>query len=178
MMSQYGNDEAFFDELLVSSDEEGNLIEESKTVQSKVYEKVFLDLQQDEVEMIQPEFQALYTQLIDKFQREGEVKPEKMIQQEDPDIGKILTDMLFADEEYQLHDWEKKNIFVKDRKSAVGQLVTETILTFRRYLVDQKIQNLITTAKEEETEQLDFLEEVMQYQNLKKLLSKKLNRVI
>ena len=178
ILIQYGNDEAFFDELLVSSDEEGNLIEESKTVQSKVYEKVFLDLQQDEVEMIQPEFQALYTQLIDKFQREGKVKPEKMIQQEDPDIGKILTDMLLADEEYQLHDWEKKNIFVKDRKSAVGQLVTETILTFRRYLVDQKIQNLITTAKEEETEQLDFLEEVMQYQNLKKLLSKKLNRVI
>ena len=178
ILIQYGNDEAFFDELLVSSDEEGNLIEESKTVQSKVYEKVFLDLQQDEVEMIQPEFQALYTQLIDKFQREGKVKPEKMIQQEDPDIGKILTDMLLADEEYQLHDWEKKNIFVKDRKSAVGQLVTETILTFRRYLVDQKIQNLITTAKEKETEQLDFLEEVMQYQNLKKLLSKKLNRVI
>jgi DNA primase len=178
ILVQYGNDEAFFDELLVSSDEEGNLIEESKTVQSKVYEKVFLDLQQDEVEMIQPEFQALYTQLIDKFQREGEVKPEKMIQQEDPDIGKILTDMLLADEEYQLHDWEKKNIFVKDRKSAVGQLVTETILTFRRYLVDQKIQNLMTTAKEEQTEQLEFLEEVMQYQNLKKLLSKKLNRVI
>jgi len=178
ILIQYGNDEAFFDELLVSSDEEGNLIEESKTVQSKVYEKVFLDLQQDEVEMIQPEFQALYTQLIDKFQREGEVKPEKMIQQEDPDIGKILTDMLLADEEYQLHDWEKKNIFVKDRKSAVGQLVTETILTFRRYLVDQKIQNLMTTAKEEEAEQFEFLEEVMQYQNLKKLLSKKLNRVI
>jgi DNA primase len=178
ILVQYGNDEAFFDELLVSSDEEGNLIEESKTVQSKVYEKVFLDLQQDEVEMIQPEFQALYTQLIDKFQREGEVKPEKMIQQEDPDIGKILTDMLLADEEYQLHDWEKKNIFVKDRKSAVGQLVTETILTFRRYLVDQKIQNLMSTTKEEQTEQLEFLEEVMQYQNLKKLLSKKLNRVI
>lgn len=178
ILIQYGNDEAFFEELLVSSDEEGNLIEESKTVQSKVYEKVFLDLQQDEVEMIQPEFQTLYTQLMDTFQRNGEVKPEKMIQQEDPNVGKILTDMLLADEAYQLHDWEKKNIFVKDRKSAVGQLVTETILTFRRYLVDQKIQNLMTTAKEEKTEQLEFLEEVMQYQNLKKLLSKKLNRVI
>ncbi len=178
ILIQYGNDEAFFDELLVFSDEEGNLIEESKTIQSKVYEKVFLDLQQDEVEMIQPEFQTLYTQLIEKFQREGEVKPEKMIQQEDPNIGKILTDMLLADEEYQLHDWEKKNIFVKDRKSVVGQLVTETILTFRRYLVDQKIQNLMTIAKEEESEKIEFLEEVMQYQNLKKLLSKKLNRVI
>ena len=180
ILLQYGNDDAFFDELLVSSDEEGNLIEESKIVQSKVYEKVFLDLQQDEVEMIQPEFQSLYTQLIEKFQIEGVVKPEKIIQQEDPSLGKILTDILMADDEYQLHNWEKKNIFVKDRKSVVGQLVSETILTFRRYLVDQKIQNLILSAKQvkQSTENSEFLEEVMQYQGLKKLLSRKLNRVI
>ena len=180
ILLQYGNDEAFFDELLVSSDEEGNLVEESKTVQSKVYEKVFLDLQQDEVEMIQPEFQSLYSQLISKFQREGKVQPKKMIQQEDPKLGSILTDILFADEQHQLHDWEKKNIFVKDRKSVVGQLVSETILTFRRYLVDQKIKNLMTAAQESEasTESGVFLEEVMQYQSLKKLLSRKLNRVL
>ena len=180
ILLQYGNDEAFFDELLVSSDEEGNLVEESKTVQSKVYEKVFLDLQQDEVEMIQPEFQSLYSQLISKFQREGKVQPKKMIQQEDPKLGSILTDILLADEQHQLHDWEKKNIFVKDRKSVVGQLVSETILTFRRYLVDQKIKNLMTAAQESEasTESGVFLEEVMQYQSLKKLLSRKLNRVL
>ena len=75
ILIQYGNDDASFDELLVSSDKDGNLIEESKTVHSKVYEKVFLDLQQDEVEMIQPEFQSLYNQLIEKFQVEGTVQP-------------------------------------------------------------------------------------------------------
>ena len=180
ILLQYGNYEASFDELLVSSDEEGNLVEESKIVHSKVYEKVFLDLQQDEVEMIQPEFQSLYLQLIEKFQVEGEVRPEKIIQQEDPDLGKILTDILLADEEYQLHNWGKKNIFVKDRKSVVGQLVSETILTFRRYLVDQKIQNLMVAAGEvkADNEDAEFLEEVMRYQGLKKLLSIKLNRVI
>lgn len=180
ILLQYGNYEASFDEILVSSDEEGNLVEESKIVHSKVYEKVFLDLQQDEVEMIQPEFQSLYLQLIEKFQVEGEVRPEKIIQQEDPDLGKILTDILLADEEYQLHNWGKKNIFVKDRKSVVGQLVSETILTFRRYLVDQKIQNLIVAAGEvkADNEDAEFLEEVMRYQGLKKLLSIKLNRVI
>jgi DNA primase len=58
--------------------------------------------------------------------------------------------------------------------------VTETILTFRRYLVDQKIQNLMKVAKQvnPKNEAPDFLEEVMQYQGLKKLLSRKLNRVI
>ncbi|MGA1546690.1 MAG: DNA primase, partial [Flavobacteriaceae bacterium] len=179
ILLHYGGDEAFFDEVFISSDEEGNLIEESKTVQSKVYEKVFLDLQQDEVEMIQQEYQTLYSQLIQSFQSEGKVHPQKMIQQEDPRLGKILTDILLADEEHQLHDWEKKNIFVKDRKSVVGQLVSETILTFRRYLVDQKITELMeNTSKDSKINEGSVLEEVMQYQNLKKLLSRRLNRVL
>jgi DNA primase len=180
ILLHYGNEEAFFDEVLVSSDAEGNLVEESKIVQSKVHEKVFLDLQQDEVEMIQPEFQKLYNQLIHIFQSEGKVLPEKMIQQEDTALGQLLTDILLEDEEHQLHDWEKKNIFVKERKSLVGQLVSETILTFRRHLVDQKIQNLVTVAQKKELPdgETELLEEVMQYQNLKKLLSKKLNRVL
>ena len=180
ILLQYGSQEASFDELFISADEVGNLKEESKIIQSKVHEKIFLDLQQDEVELIQPEFQILYKQLIEHFQLEGDVKPEKIIQQEDPHLGQILTDILFANEAHQLHDWEKKNIFVKDRKSAVGQLVSETILTFRRYLIDQKIQSLLDTARQPNATEEDkmFLEDVMQYQNLKKLLSKKLNRVL
>ena len=180
ILLQYGNQEADFDDLYVSYDEEGNITEEPKIVHSKVHEKIFLDLQQDEVELIQPEFQTLYKQLIEHFQLERDVNPEKIIQQENPDLGKILSDILFEDEFHQLHDWEKKNIFVKDRKSAVGQLVSETILTFRRHLIDQKIQSLMDDAKKEDAteEDLSFLEEVIQYQNLKKVLSRKLNRVL
>ena len=180
ILLQYGSHEASFNELYITSDEEGNLIEESKTIQSKVYEKIFLDLQQDEVELIQPEFQLLYNQLIELFQTKGEIEIDKIIQQTDPNLGQILTDILIADEVHQLHDWEKKNIFVKDRKSAVGQLVSETILTFRRYLIDQKIKSLVESAQKPNatSEEVAFLEDVIQYQNLKKLLSKKLNRVL
>ena len=180
ILLKYGNQEADFDDLNVSYDEEGNITEEPKIVHSKVHEKIFLDLQQDEVELIQPEFQILYKQLIEHFQSERDVKPEKIIQQENSELGKILSDILFEDEVHQLHDWEKKNIFVKDRKSAVGQLVSETILTFRRHLIDQKIQSLMDVAKKEDAneEDVSFLEEVIQYQNLKKVLSRKLNRVL
>ena len=102
------------------------------------------------------------------------------MQQENPTLGKIISDILLADEVHQLHDWEKKNIFVKQRQSVVGQLVSETILTFRRYLIDQKIQSLLVEVKEKKSTELEteFLEEVMQYQSLKKLLSQKLNRVL
>ena len=177
----YGNDEAFFDETLIFSDAKGNLKEQSKTVQTRVFEKIFLDLQQDEIEMIQPEFQLLYNQLIDLFQREGKIEADKIvIQEQNPKIGKLLTDILLDFEKHQLHDWNKKNIFVKDRKSVVGQLVSETILTFRKYLVDQKIQKILEVAqkKQKDYNSVVFLEEIIQYQNLKKVLSKKLNRVL
>jgi DNA primase len=74
----------------------------------------------------------------------------------------------------------KEKHFCQRPKSLVGQLVSETILTFRRHLVDQKIQNLVTVAQKKELPdgETELLEEVMQYQNLKKLLSKKLNRVL
>ena len=58
--------------------------------------------------------------------------------------------------------------------------MSETILTFRRYLVDQKIQNIVKMAENQggNYNEVEFLEEVIQYQNLKKLLSRKLNRVL
>ena len=180
ILIHYGGHEAYFDEVLIFNDSEGNLVEESKIVKSKVYEKVFLDLQQDEIEMIKPEYQTLYTQIIESYQREGKIRTEKIIQQKDNNTVNILTDIMLSDEEHRLHAWEKKNIFVKDRKSVVGQLVNETILTFRRHLVDQKIQNIVKTAETQEDnyDHLVFLEEVIQYQSLKKLLSRKLNRVL
>ncbi|MGB1455342.1 MAG: DNA primase, partial [Flavobacteriaceae bacterium] len=95
-------------------------------------------------------------------------------------LGQIITDIVLSDEAHQLHDWEKKNIFVKQRESVVGQLVSETILTFRRHLIDEKIHSLLQEAKEKKTAEgnAEFLDDVMQYQGLKKLLSKKLNRVL
>ena len=81
---------------------------------------------------------------------------------------------------YELHNWDRRNVFVKDKRSLVGQLVSETILSLRKNLIDQKIKNLVENFKGENglSKNADFLSDVINYQNLKKLLSKKLNRVI
>ncbi|MDA7711202.1 DNA primase [Flavobacteriaceae bacterium] len=180
ILVQYGDVEASFDELFLITDEEGNLVEESKVVNSKVFEKIFLDLQQDEIELVQPIFQKVYQFLITTYQMEGQLKPEKLMQQDDPEMGQLLADLLVAEEVHQLHDWEKKNIFVKDRKIGVGQLVSETILTLRRNLIDQKIKQLMQEVqdKTDADSKHEFLEDVMQYQQLKKVLSAKLDRVL
>jgi DNA primase len=180
ILLHYGGQEVSFDELLLSSDEKGSIIEEPKVIKSKVYEKIFLDLQEDEVELVEPNFLKLYKILINSYQRDGELKLEKVTHQINPELGQVLADLILEDEVYQLHDWKKKNIYVKDKKKNIGQLVSETILSLRRLLIDQKIKALIDIAKLEEnkSENPDFLSDIIQYQNLKKLLSKKLNRVI
>lgn len=82
------------------------------------------------------------------------------------------------EDQYQLHDWEKKNIFVKSRDSQVPQLVNETILTLRKLLIDKKIEELQSQVHDKELHHAEILEEVMSYYQLKQVVSKKLNRVI
>ena len=180
ILLHYGGEEAFFDEIFLLHGENGKIIEESKIVKSKVYEKIFLDLQQDEVELINPLYQELYNTLIEFYQTEGKVIIDQLIKNLKPNLSKIVSDLLLSDEVYELHNWDRRNVFVKDKRSLVGQLVTETILSLRKNLIDQKIKTLVKNSKEENglMKNTDFLTEVINYQNLKKLLSKKLNRVI
>ena len=180
ILLHYGGEEAFFDEIFLLHGENGQIIEESKIVKSKVYEKIFLDLQQDEVELINPLYQELYNTLIEFYQTQGKVIIDQLIKNLKPNLSKIVSDLLLSDEVYELHNWDRRNVFVKDKRSLVGQLVTETILSLRKNLIDQKIKTLVKNSKEENglMKNTDFLTEVINYQNLKKLLSKKLNRVI
>ena len=69
-----------------------------------------------------------------------------------------------------------KNIYVKKIGSELSQLVNETILNMRRYLIDKKINELQEFQKD--GNKSDVLEEVMSYYKLKKMLSAKLNRVV
>ena len=69
----------------------------------------------------------------------------------------------------------EKNIYVKKIGSELSQLVNETILNMRRYLIDKKISELKDNSNDDKDK---VLEEVMSYYSLKKLLSAKLNRVV
>ena len=180
ILLHYGAEEALFDEIFLLQGNNGQVIEESKIIKSKVYEKVFLDLQQDEIELINPLYKELYNILIEFYQTEGKVIIDKLIRNLKPELSQIVSDLLLSDEIYELHNWDRRNVFVKDKKSMVGQLVSETILSLRKNLIDQKIKSLVNNSKEEKgiLKNPDFLSDVINYQNLKKLLSKKLNRVI
>ncbi len=174
----YGNQKLDFEEPISTTNEQGELIEETQKISAKVYEKIFLDLQQDEIELSHETFKKIFYKLIEFYQSDqGDLNLEKIMQTDDLIQNEIITDLVMKEEQYQLHDWEKRNVFVKVKGSEVVRLVSETILSMRRYLIDQKIIELQLETKEQDDNQ-ETLREIQMYQGLRNIISNKLHRVI
>ena len=174
----YGNQELNFEEPISITNEDGELIEETQKISAKVYEKIFLDLQEDEIELSHETFKKIFYKLIEFYQSyQGDLNLEKILQTDDLIQNEIITDLVMKEEQHQLHDWEKRNVFVKARGSEVERLVSETILSMRRYLIDQKITELQKGTKDKQSNQ-DLLKEIQMYQSLKNIISNRLHRVI
>lgn len=173
----YGGKQENFEELILKNDEDGNVILEPTIVNSLVYEKIFLDLQQDEIEFTNESFKIIYEKIISDFQKNQKLILEVFLNSLDQDLANHVTGILMNEDQYELHDWLSKDIFVKHKDTVISQLVSETILTLRTFLINKKVEEL----KEETKNNLEndkILEEIGEYHKLKKLLSKKLNRVL
>lgn len=179
LLMLYGEREETFQETIMTfSEEENEIVQEEKTVVAKVYEKIFLDLQQDEIELANPDFKRLFAELMSHFQSQGKISVEALIPSLSPELSSLVSTILMEDEKYVLHQWDKKNIFVKEREQLVAQMITETILSLRKHLVGLKIAALQSQMEEANTSHTELLEDVMSYHQLRRLVSAKLNRVL
>ena len=156
--------------------ENGELIESFENIKSKVFEKIFLDLQQDEVELADPTFRKLFNKLISTYQLKSDSAINNLVFSESENLSHVVADLIMETEKYFLHSWDSKNIFVKNKTQDLGQLVSETILTLRKNLINDKINILKGELKNKNNKNL--LEDIINYNQLKKTVSKKLNRVL
>ena len=116
--------------------------------------------------------------MIEQFQDSGSLHPQYFFDGSESEQDGLLSEMMMENEKYQLHNWEKKNIFVQSPKEKIVQSVTQTILTLRRYLIGQKITALTHDLETTSEETADVLEEISMYNELRQLVSQKLSRVI
>jgi len=175
----YGTVEEEFEDMVLKENDKGELVLEPEIQKAKVFEKIFLDLQEDEVAFTNESFQEIYTRVIDGLNQEGGLSLEIFINQLDSELSAEVTTILMEEEQYSLHDWERMDIFVKAKDSTIGRLVNETILALRRFLITQKIEELSQKIKDSpEVDSKEMIEDVMDYLTLKKVLSNKLNRVM
>ncbi len=175
----YGNHEVVFDEISMIKGNDGELTYVPTTQESKVFEKIYLDLQADEIEFANEDFKKIYSLLIDDFQKNKSFDLKTFINNLSPNLSTKVTSIVMNNDLYHLHNWQSKNVFVKDKKKKITQLVTESILTLRTLLINKKVSELSKKTKESNSERgEELLEEIVNYYQLKSLLSKKLNRVI
>lgn len=175
----YGSKEVEFEDLILETNEAGEIAFKPEIVTSKVFEKIYLDLQDDEIEFANEAFKALYFDIITKLNQEQQFQLDTFINELQPEKASAVTDILMDEERYTLHDWERNEIFVKAKEVSVSQVVSETILNLRRQLVSQKIGELSEAMKTlDSSEKENSLQNIVDYITLKKVLSEKLRRVL
>ena len=174
----YGHQKEKFEEIILKKDDNSQIVMEPITVESLVYEKIFLDLQQDEVKFTNESFKVLYKIIINELQKNGKLVLDVFLNSLDPELSNHVTSILMNEDRYQLHDWFSKDIVVKDKKKVISQLVSETILSLRTYLINEKVKELQEETQNNLEDNSEVLEEITDYYKLKSLLSKRLNRVL
>jgi DNA primase len=174
----YGSRKEDFEDLILKENEDGELILEPVIHQAKVFEKIYLDLQEDEMQFGNENFKTIYYLIIDYLNQNEIFSVENFMHEIDPNLAPFVSDILMNDERYRLHNWEKNNIFPKRKDISVAQLVSETILNLRCFLIDQKVNEFKDSTHDISADNTSILEDVLNYSNLKMLLSRKLNRVL
>ena len=174
----YGSQTEDFEDLILKENDEGVLILEPIIHKAKVFEKIYLDLQEDEMQFSNENFKTIYYLIIDYLNQNDTFIVENFIHEIDPKLAPFVSNIFMNDERYRLHNWEKNNIFPKRKDVNIAQLVSETILSLRCFLIDQKVNEFKEATNESMTDNTNVLEDVLNYSNLKMLLSRKLNRVL
>ncbi len=178
LLLTYGDKKEAFEDLILKENDHGELIMEPESLEIKVYEKIFLDLQEDEIELANTNFRGIYFKLIEALNQEEEFSIQGFMAELEQEMANEISSILMEEERYALHDWERKEIYPKAKETSIAQLVSETILTLRCFLIKKRMTVLQNETQDVQTDNKEILEEIMNYIQLNKLLNQKLNRVL
>jgi DNA primase len=178
----YGEREVEFENVFIKFDEHGKEVEYSEKQVQKIHSKIFLSLQEDEVEFANPVFKDIYQGLIQKFQESESLDKQKLMQELPPEQNAVISELMMRDEQYQLHGWmEKKQVFVKEKTDGevLTRLVNETLTAFREFLIARVCVELMNQIKEipPEEEYAELLSMVSEYNKLKVSMTRRIGRM-
>ncbi len=173
----YGKVEEDFEDLILKENEDGSLELEPVVQKSRVFEKIYLDLQDDEIEFTNDLFKALYSKIVERLHNDPEFKIQNFINELAPEEASEISNIVLNDEKYELHRWDTREVYVRKKETSIAQFVSETVLSLRKYLITQKIKDLMEQTLDSNDNQ-DVIRDILDYQSLNTLLGNKLGRVL
>ncbi len=181
ILLNHGNKELTFENYYDVLNQEGELERKVDKKTYKVYERIYLNLQDDEMEFSNEKFRIIYNYIISHYHTNEVFDKEKFISEIPQELASEISDLYLADDKYRLDNWESKNIFpkTKDDDNVIIQNVTETILNIRCYLIYELIGELMNKTKDKnsQTNNTEILSEILQFGELRKFLFSLLGNV-
>lgn len=96
----------------------------------------------------------------------------------EPDIALLAVDLLSTP--YELHDWKRKNIFVKTELEVLRPLITSTLYSFKEKVIKKRRNKISELLREETAEEniLSLLQEKIKLEKILIAINKELGSVI
>ena len=175
-----GNEDCVFTDTILVEEENGDLKEKQIQQTLKVYEKVFLELQEDEIEFANPDFKQIYDQLMTMFQEDASYDVSRLANELPVELSAKVSDLEMEDEFRHLDNWLKRDIVAKEKDRDLNRIISDIILNIRLLLIMHLINNLAEKVRTEITdeERKSAMEEVIGYNQLKTILGKRLNVIV
>ena len=175
-----GNEDCVFTDTILVEEENGDLKEKQVQQTLKVYEKVFLELQEDEIEFANPDFKQIYDQLMTMFQEDASYDVSRLANELSVELSAKVSDLEMEDEFRHLDNWLKRDIVAKEKDRDLNRIISDIILNIRLLLIMHLINNLAEKVRTEITdeERKSVMEEVIGYNQLKTILGKRLNVIV
>lgn len=175
-----GNEDCVFTDTILVEEENGDLKEKQVQQTLKVYEKVFLELQEDEIEFANPDFKQIYDQLMTMFQEDASYDVSRLANELPVELSAKVSDLEMEDEFRHLDNWLKRDIVAKEKDRDLNRIISDIILNIRLLLIMHLINNLAEKVRTEITdeERKSIMEEVIGYNQLKTILGKRLNVIV
>ena len=174
----YGNKVEEFEDVLLKTNGEGEIEQIVEKKEYKVYQRIYLSLQEDEVELANPLFRAIFNDLINYYLQNEDFGIENYLKHLPDQFAQEVTDILMEDERVTLHKWDDQNIFVKQKSETVSQHTSEIIISMREYLINKLILDLMGEFVEKpdsDQEELKIL--INDYNKLKVNLTGTIGRI-
>ncbi|MEZ0130801.1 DNA primase, partial [Flavobacterium sp. LBUM151] len=175
----YGNVTEEFRDVVLKADEEGIPKEVDEKRSYKVFRRIYLSLQEDEVELSNKLFRDIFIDLIDYYNQTENFSLDQYLMRLHPDLAQEVTSILMDDEKEILHNWEGQNIFPKHKNVTITQNVTDTILSMRLLLIVKLIESLQNSLMSEPRgDSAEILPMINDYNTLKNIIAREKGVVV
>jgi len=175
ILLQFGMKKDEFLEFHYEENDEGELELKESLETRKVAEKIYLELQQDEIEFADETFKKIYNIIIESFISSEEIEFSQWISTLPQEMSQIVVDLDMDENKYSLHDWERREIYVRSKDTDITLRVSQTITSVRLKLINDLIEDMAQDLVDDhdENKAKETLENIRDYNELKINLAKR-----